>query len=160
MENNYFSKELYINKKRNNESFINKSKNINQNIILNKYNKSSLNENNDNKEYNFFNVIHSIIKNVNKDNIYTSKNNKYIKQIRLINNSRSSKYRGVSKNGNKWQVFMMINRKNKYFGAYDSEEIAAHIYDIISIKKKGLKAITNFKYNTNQIDEIIKNCSY
>ena len=54
---------------------------------------------------------------------------------------------------------MMINRKNKYFGTYETEEIAAHIYDIISIKKKRLKAVTNFKYNSNQIYGLIKNFS-
>ena len=48
----------------------------------------------------------------------------------------------------------MINKKNKYIGIYDSEEIAARIYDVESIKKNGLKAITNFKYNLN--DEIIQ----
>ena len=58
-----------------------------------------------------------------------------------------------------WLINYIFNRKNKYFGTYYSEEIAALIYDIVSIKKKGLKARTNFKYNNNQIDEIIKNCS-
>ena len=41
----------------------------------------------------------------------------------------------------------MINKKNKYIGIYDSEEIAARKYDLESIKKNGQKAITNFKYN-------------
>lgn len=159
MEINFY-KEHYTRKKKNNENYIDKSEYIKHNIILNNNSKSLLNKN-DNTKYNFFNVIHSINKKINKDNtVYQSKDFKDIKKTKLRNHSRSSNYRGVSKNGNKWQVFMMINKKNKYFGSYDSEEIAAYIYDIASIKKNGLKAITNFKYNSNQIDEIVTNFSY
>ena len=106
-----FCKEFYINKRRNNENCINKSESINQNIFLNNINSNSSFNNNDYTKYNFFNVIHSINKSIHKDNIYTSKEDtKDKKEIGLINFSRSSKYRGVSKNGNKWQVFMMINQ--------------------------------------------------
>ena len=57
---------------------------------------------------------------------------------------RRSIYRGVSKNGNKWQVLLMNKKKNYYFGNYDSEKIAANIYDFFAIKLRGKKAITNF----------------
>ena len=50
----------------------------------------------------------------------------------------------------------MQNKKNTYIGSYDSEEIAAKIYDIMVIKKKGIKAKTNFKYNIYEINKIIK----
>ena len=36
------------------------------------------------------------------------------------NEKRSSKYRGVSKNGSLWQVLIMTNRKIKYFGPYET----------------------------------------
>ena len=108
----------------------------------------------------YYNLIHSIninqninTKIYNKEKSSTKKNKNIQKKILKLN-SRSSKYRGVSKNGNKWQVHIMINKKNKYIGIYDSEEIAARIYDVESIKKNGLKAITNFKYNLN--DEIMQ----
>ena len=141
-----------------NENFEeNKIQNTNQNINVNK---SPININNNNNiKYNFYNVIHTI-HTINKNNIENqiniSKKGK-VKKRRVIKYLRTSKYRGVSKNGNKWQVHMMINKKNKYFGTYDSEEFAAQIYDIISIKNKGFKAITNYKYNFNQIEEIFKN---
>jgi hypothetical protein len=41
----------------------------------------------------------------------------------------------------------MINNKKWYKGSYYSEDTAARIYDIFSIKNRGIKARTNFKYN-------------
>jgi hypothetical protein len=75
---------------------------------------------------------------------------------KLMLNGRSSKYRGVSRNGNNWQVFLMINRRKTYVGTYPSEEIAAKVYDFMSIKYRGIKARTNFKYNSGQIKMIKK----
>ena len=51
---------------------------------------------------------------------------------------------------------LIISNKNNnaYIGTYPSQEIAAVIYDIISIKNKGIKAKTNFIYNINQILKI------
>jgi len=80
---------------------------------------------------------------------------KNIKKINfIIRKKRSSKYRGVSINGNKWQVLIMINKKKNFFGNYPSEELAARIYDIKAIKAWGLKAKTNFIYDKNQIKKI------
>ena len=67
-----------------------------------------------------------------------------------------SKYRGVTKNKKKWQVYIWINNRNMYLGSYSNEKIAAKIYDFMAIKKKGTKTKTNFKYNTSQISEIYK----
>ena len=70
---------------------------------------------------------------------------------------RSSKYRGVSKNGNQWQVLIMVNKSKTYIGTYSSESIAARIYDIIAIKNRGIKARTNFVYSKNQLAKICSN---
>ena len=100
--------------------------------------------------------------------VYINKNfiNKYstaraikkFKKIKfIITKKRSSKYRGVSKNGSKWQVLMMINNKKCYLGNYSSEDLAARIYDIQAIKSWGIKARTNFVYDNNQIKKIYNN---
>ena len=87
----------------------------------------------------------------------TSKNIKQLNNITFIGKSkRSSQYRGVSKNGNQWQVLMMLEKKKSYIGTYDSEEIAGRVYDILSIKNRGIKAKTNFKYTSEQIKNICK----
>ena len=85
----------------------------------------------------------------------TSKNIKKFNKIAFIGrNKRSSRYRGVSKNGNQWQVLMMINKSKSYIGSYPSEELAARIYDILALKNRGIKARTNFIYNSKQIKKI------
>ena len=68
--------------------------------------------------------------------------------------NRRGVYRGVSKNGKKWQTLISYKRNIKYVGLYSNQEIAARVYDIVSIKNKGIKAITNFKYSVNQIQKI------
>ena len=166
MENKLLKIENFIKKDKDNffnenyyDIFKNKKYEINNNIMLINNNDYSLYiNNNSDKYYNYYNLMHSINKNINirinnKEKSSTKKS-KNIHKKKFKFNSRSSKYRGVSKNGNKWQVHIMINKKNNYIGIYDSEEIAAKIYDRESIKKNGLKAITNFKYNLD--DEITK----
>lgn len=54
-------------------------------------------------------------------------------------NSRASKFRGVSKNGSKYQVFIMINKKKRYFGVLEDEIHSAHIYDKLAIIFHGQK---------------------
>ena len=84
-----------------------------------------------------------------------SKNIKKLKPNKfIIRKKTSSKYRGVSKNGNKWQVLIQINNKQRYIGSYLSEELAARVYDILSIKNRGIKARTNFIYNNIQKNNI------
>ena len=85
----------------------------------------------------------------------TSKNLKKLNKIAFIGRSkRSSRFRGVSKNGNQWQVLLMHKKGKSYVGSYNSEELAAKIYDILAIKYRGVKARTNFKYNYEQIKKI------
>jgi hypothetical protein len=64
-----------------------------------------------------------------------------------VNNFRGSKFRGISKNGNSWQILLMVNRKKKYLGTLNSEELAAKFYDKVAIQYQGVKAKTNFQYN-------------
>ena len=95
---------------------------------------------------------------INKNLLNTISTARGIKKFKKINfitrKKRSSKYRGVSKNGIKWQVLMMINNKKCFFGNYPSEDLAARIYDIQAIKARGIKARTNFVYDKNQIKKI------
>ena len=78
------------------------------------------------------------------------------KEIKEGKNKRSSIYRGVSKNGNKWQAIVSSKISKGYIGIYPTEELAARVYDICSIKNKGLKAQTNFVYTIHQIGKIIE----
>ncbi len=41
----------------------------------------------------------------------------------------------------------MVNRKKKYLGTLNSEELAAKFYDKVAIQYQGAKAKTNFQYN-------------
>eukprot|EP00347_Sterkiella_histriomuscorum_P008015 403346693 len=69
---------------------------------------------------------------------------------------RGSKYRGVSKNGNKWQVLVMGNQKKQYSGSIKDELMAAKMYDKFAIKNLGLRAKTNFDYKKKDIQKIIR----
>lgn len=73
-----------------------------------------------------------------------------------MNNFRGSKYRGISKNGNSWQILLMVNRKKKYLGTLQSEELAAKFYDKVAIQYQGAKAKTNFPYNKQQVMQILR----
>ena len=88
-------------------------------------------------------------------NKFLLKEKKIIKK-KVITRKRTSKYRGVSKNGIGWQVLMMHKNNKAYIGTYYSEKVAARIYDIASIKRLGFKAKTNFLYKNEQILKIIK----
>lgn len=50
-----------------------------------------------------------------------------------VSNFRGSKFRGISKNGNSWQILVMVNRKKKYLGTLPTEEQAAKFYDKVAI---------------------------
>ena len=94
--------------------------------------------------------------NSNLDNSFSASKNMKKKKKKALRGKgkRWSKYRGVSRNGKQWQVLIMINKRKSYVGSYSSEEIAARIYDILSIKNRGDKAKTNFIYNEKQEKKI------
>ena len=75
-----------------------------------------------------------------------------------INNNkpRASKFRGVSKNGNQWQVLIMVKKKKRYLGSFQSEEEAARTYDKVALQNHGHKAKTNYDYTKEEIDNILK----
>ena len=95
---------------------------------------------------------------INKNLLNSYSTSRAIKKFKKINfiirKNRSSKYRGVSMNGSKWQVLIMINKKKNYLGNYLDEDLAARVYDIQAIKTWGIKARTNFVYDKNQIKNI------
>ena len=86
---------------------------------------------------------------------YYSKNLKTVKKVVFIGRTkRNSKYRGVSKNGSQWQVLFMHQKEKTYAGCFPSEEIAARVYDILAIKKRGIKARTNYLYSIEEMQKI------
>ena len=86
---------------------------------------------------------------------YYSKNLKTAKKVVFIGRTkRNSKYRGVSKNTSHWQVLFMYQKAKTYAGCFPSEEIAARVYDILAIKKRGIKARTNYLYSIEEMQKI------
>ena len=75
-------------------------------------------------------------------------------KVMLGKSQRGSRYRGVSKNGKKWQVQLLGNLRKRYIGSISSEECAARIYDHYAIINHGLKAKTNFNYSKQQMRQI------
>jgi len=69
--------------------------------------------------------------------------------------SRGSKYRGVSRNGNQWQVLIMVNKKKRYIGSFSSEEEASRAYDKVSLQYHGSKAKTNHPYTEEDMQMIV-----
>lgn len=68
---------------------------------------------------------------------------------------RGSRYRGVSRNGNQWQVLIMVAKKKRYVGSYSNEEEAARAYDKAALQNHGTKAKTNFDYVDEELNMII-----
>ena len=76
------------------------------------------------------------------------------KKIRGVNNNasgRRSRYVGVSKNSNNWQVLINMNNQKVYIGSYPTQEEAAVVYDFYSIVVHGKKAKTNFYYDRDTL---------
>lgn len=135
--------------------YLNNSIKLNTVLNFNTNISNEINENNENYKLinkKYFNFHKKIIRN-NKI-VYTNNYLLYnkIKNINRKSSKRKSKYRGVSKNGSGWQVI----KNKKYIGTFWSEEIAARIYDILSIKKTGINSKTNFVYKFDEIETILK----
>ena len=97
-----------------------------------------------------------LLNEMNSSTININEVEKEEKDFNRNRGQRGSKYRGVAKNGNQWQVLIMINKKKRYIGNYKNEEEAASSYDIVAIQNHGNKAKTNFYYTPEQIDKIKK----
>ena len=121
-------------------------KNVVKDNNINWNNKDILNNEKEVKKYNKIVYVNKFL---------IKKHNNYIKKKKIAKIQRSSKYRGVSKNGSGWQVLLMINNNKPYIGTFSSEELAARIYDIASIKNIGINSKTNFIYKSEQIDKIL-----
>ena len=74
----------------------------------------------------------------------------------ISKSSRGSKYRGVSKNGKKWQVQLLGNLRKRYIGSISSEQEAAKLYDYYAILTHGLNAKTNFSYSKAQVQNFVQ----
>lgn len=77
--------------------------------------------------------IQEAIKNASMDKIIIKANPK-----KKHKGPRSSKFRGVSLNGKKWQTLVMGPNKNAYRGRHAKEVDAAKDYDRHSILRQGL----------------------
>ena len=159
-DNNLFNSRYKI--ENSNSIFINKSfsnANYLKNSIINKDNNNFSKENNNNlkEKDNLGNEIK-----IRKNNKMVYMNKCLIKQKSKNNDGivgkkrRKSIYRGVSRNGNGWQVIISSKHRKGYIGIFKTQEIAARIYDIVSIKDRGIKAKTNFQYDIHQIQNIIE----
>jgi hypothetical protein len=143
--------------RKNNNLF--KVMNINSNgndIIENNYGKKDKEDINKRSEVKIMINNKLVYSNSSRNNLYQY-SNKYKKSKKIIFidvGRRRSKYRGVSKNGNQWQVLIMINKSKSYVGTYATEDFAARVYDILAIKNRGNKAKTNFLYSESQINKI------
>ena len=153
-KNTELSKFKNANRKSNN---LFKVMNVNGNDIIEKNSSKKCDEDN-NKRSEVKVMINNklVYSNSTGTNLYQYSNNvqKSKKIIFIDVGRRRSKYRGVSKNGNQWQVLIMINKSKSYVGTYTTEDFAARVYDILAIKNRGNKAKTNFIYSESQIRKI------
>ncbi len=73
--------------------------------------------------------------------------------VNAIRKRKHYKYRGVRKHRNKWVANISFGRKNVFLGLFHIEEEAARCYDLKSIELHGEFAVTNFKYETNTVQD-------
>ena len=70
--------------------------------------------------------------------------------------TRGSQYRGVSKNGLHWQIFMNIDGGlRRYRGCLNSEKESAMMYDKAAVQYQGKAAQTNFDYTREEVVDML-----
>lgn len=82
--------------------------------------------------------------------------NQTIQKVNSRTRCERSLFRGVAKNGNTgWQIMLMIRGHQNYIGTVDNVNMAALMYDIISIQLFGLSVKTNFNYTVFDLIAIL-----
>jgi len=117
-----------------------KSTNVVENSFINKKTKRNENINEINKEIEKDKIF--LIKKVKDKSKELEEEKKRMKKTFY----RRSKFRGVSRKGNRWQALIMINRNKNYIGNFKSEEEAAKVYDEYAMKFHKNKARLNFPH--------------
>ena len=87
--------------------------------------------------------------------VISSKNRKKTRKVVNQPHYRGSRYRGISANGSKWQLFVFVKNKKYYVGQLHTEIEAAELYDKINIIHNGPEANTNLAYTKEQVQVII-----
>ena len=168
IKNKAFKKNNLYKIENSNSIYIDKSISKNDNLKTTNINKDiNIKENKNNKQNKERIFLIEKKSNIISNEIRVKKNNKMIfmnkclikqkkKNKNIINEKklRKSLYRGVSKNGKNWQAIVSSKYFKGYIGTYPTEELAARVYDLVSIKNSGIKAKTNFQYNSHQIQKI------
>lgn len=67
---------------------------------------------------------------------------------------KRSKYKGVFPDGNKWWAYIDVNKKRLGLGTYETEEIAARVYDAASRKYFGEFAAPNLDYLEDTLEDL------
>jgi len=75
---------------------------------------------------------------------------KSVKGLSRNSSGRRSKFIGVSKNNQNWQVLI------KYIGTFPTQKEAAVMYDFYSIALHGDRANTNFNYDPQLVREMVE----
>jgi hypothetical protein len=101
------------------------------------------------------NVLNQLLKSYVDDDVVIHQLLKKSGIWKKRNKTVGSKYRGVSKNKNRWQVMIMGNFKKFYIGGIKTELESAMLYDKLAIFYHGIEAKTNFQYTKRQIDALI-----
>ena len=88
----------------------------------------------------------------------TTGNKKSSKNYKKVQ-GRASQFKGVSKNGNNWQVLININYEKKYIGTFKTETQAALAYDFYALAFHKTNARTNFSYDQKIVEDMVSSYS-
>lgn len=69
-----------------------------------------------------------------------------------MRSTRGSRFRGVSKNGPKWQVMLVKGDLKKYLGSVQTEEKAGRFYDKYAFCIWGVKVRTDIKISVMNVN--------